>query len=378
MDLMAIPGSSGHEAAVASYITSKLRQAGAPAAAIRSDTAHKKSPIAGQVGNLVFRMPGSLRGGRRMLMAHMDTVPICVGSRPKRKGNVVQSADPRTGLGADNRAGVAVVLNTALEIFKRKLPHPPLVFFWPVQEEVGLQGARCARVRLLARPKLAFNFDGGTAEKLTVAATGGYRMQIDVQGVAAHAGGAPEQGVSAIAIASLAIARLVRDGWHGLVEKDGRTGTANVGVVRGGLATNVVTDHVELHAEARSHDAKFRGQIVSAIQQAFRDAAAEVRSASGKRGKVRFDGRTDYEAFKLADDDPSVLAAERAVRSVGLKPIRAVSNGGLDANWMTAHGIPTVSLGCGQQNIHTTSECLDIAAFERACQIALHLATDVE
>jgi tripeptide aminopeptidase len=309
-------------------------------------------------------------------MAHLDTVPICVGSQPKRKGNFVQSADARTGLGADDRAGVAVVLSAALAILKHKLPHPPLVFFWPVQEEVGLQGARCARVSLLGKPKLAFNFDGGAPDKLTVAATGGYRMRIDVEGLAAHAGGAPEQGVSAIAIASLAIARLVREGWHGLIEKSGRRGTSNVGVIHGGLATNVVTDHVELHAEARSHDSRFRAEIVAAIEHAFREAAAEVRSADGRAGKVTFAGRTDYEAFKLSDNDPSVLAAERAVRAAGLEPIRAVSNGGLDANWMTVHGIPTVTLGCGQVNIHTTSERLDVAQFEKACQIALHLATE--
>ena len=311
-------------------------------------------------------------------MAHMDTVPICVGSRPKRQSRMVRSADPRTGLGADDRAGVAVVLNAALEIVKHKLPHPPLTFLWCVQEEVGLQGARCLRTGLLGRPKLAFNFDGGDAAKLTVAATGGDRLKIDVEGLAAHAGGAPEQGISAIAIASLAIARLVREGWHGKIEKNGRSGTSNVGTIDGGAATNVVTDHVAIRAEARSHDPAFRKQIVAAIERAFREAAREVKSSDGKHGRVRIDKRTDYEAYRLADDEPCVLAAERAARAVGLESLRAVSNGGLDANWMFVHGIPTVSLGCGQRNIHTTSERLDLDEFENACQMALYLATESE
>ncbi len=237
---------------------------------------------------------------------------------------------------------------------------------------------RAAQLSLLGKPKLAFNFDGGAAGKLTIGATGGYRMEIDVTGLAAHAGGAPETGISAIAIASLAIAKLVREGWHGRIEKNGRQGTSNVGVIHGGAATNVVTDHVQLRAEARSHDPKFRRQIVRAIEQAFRKAAAEVRNTSGKCGQVRFKGENDYEAFKLDAGEPSVLAAERAVRRVGLEPVRAISNGGLDANWMTAHGIPTVSLGCGQMNIHTTSECLNLEAYEQACQIALLLATESE
>ncbi len=378
MELMAIPGKSGQEGAVAAYVTKKLREAGARPGDIRADNAHKKTPIAGQLGNLSFQLPGTLAGPRRLLMAHMDTVPICVGCKPRRAGNLVRSADPKTGLGADDRAGVAAVLGAAVEIMRRELPHPPLVFFWPIQEEVGLQGARCAQLGLLGRPKLAFNFDGGAPEKLTVAATGGYRLQIDVEGLAAHAGGAPEKGISAIAIASLAIAALQREGWHGAIEKNGRLGTSNVGYIHGGEATNVVTDHVELKAEARSHDPQFRKQIVRRIEQAFKDAARAVRSAEGKSGRVRFNGRIDYEAFQLPGDDPSVQAAAVAVRAVGLEPLHAVSNGGVDANWMTAHGIPTVTLGCGQLHIHTTGECLDVTAYQRACQIALHLATASE
>jgi tripeptide aminopeptidase len=378
MELMAIPGTSGREGAVAAYIIRKLRAAGAAASAIRTDNAHKKTPIAGEVGNLIFQLPGTIGGARRLLMAHMDTVPICVGAKPKRAGDVVRSADPKTGLGADDRSGVAAVLSAALEILRRKLPHPPLTFFWPIQEEVGLHGARHVQLGLLGKPKLAFNWDGGAAEKITVAATGGYRMKVDIDGLAAHAGSAPEQGISAIAIASLAIARLHRDGWHGSIEKDGRHGTSNVGYIHGGEATNVVTDHVELKAEARSHDRQFRREIVARIEQAFRDAAGDVRNVEGKCGRVHFDGREDYEAFKLADDEPSVLAAECAVRAVGLQSVRAVSNGGLDANWMTAQGIATVTLGCGQMQIHTTGEYLDIPAFGRACQIALLLATAAE
>ena len=374
MQLMAIPGVSGHEAAVSQFITDRLISAGADPDAIRTDNAHHKTPLKGEVGNLVFQMPGTHPGPRRLLMGHMDTVPICVGAQPVRKGQFVSSADPRTGLGADDRAGVAVVLSTALAVLRRGLPHPPLTFFWPIQEEVGLHGARHVQLSLLGRPKLAFNWDGGPAEKLSVGATGGYRLQIEIIGLASHAGGAPEKGVSAIAVAALAIADLVENGWHGDVRKGRNRGTSNVGVIRGGNATNVVTDLVEIKAEARSHDPKFRQRIVRAIELAFQRAAKKVRSVDGTRGKVNFKGRLDYESFKLADDEPAVLAAEAAIRAVGGEPLRAISNGGLDANWMTAHGIPTVTLGCGQMNIHTVSEQLDMAAFEQACRVALRLA----
>ncbi len=157
-------------------------------------------------------------------------------------------------MGGDDRAGAAVVLLTALDVLRGKSDHPPLTFLWTVQEEVGLHGARNARLASLGKPRLVFNFDGGSPEKLTIGATGGYRMEIRVNGIASHAGGAPEHGVSAIAIASLAIAELQREGWHGLIQKGGRTGTSNIGVIHGGDATNVVTSLVELRGEARSHD----------------------------------------------------------------------------------------------------------------------------
>lgn len=378
MELMAIPGASGDEWRVVEYITDKLRHAGVPASAISTDNAHTKSPLEGEVGNLICKLPGTLRGPRRLLMAHMDTVPLCLGSKPVRRGDYVVSADKQTGLGADDRAGATVVLNTALEIVSRGLPHPPLTFFWPIQEEVGLHGAQFARLSQLGNPKLAFNWDGGAAEKITVGATGAYRLRIEISGLASHAGVAPQNGVSAIGIAGLAIADLQRGGWHGEVRKGRRQGTSNIGYISGGGPTNVVTDRLELKAEARSHDPAFRREILDQIQKAFTRAAAEVKSALGAKGSVQFTSRLDYESFRLADDEPCVLAAQAAVRSVGAKPLLAVTNGGLDANWMSARGIATVTMGCGQQNPHTVAERLEVASFERACRIGLRLATASE
>ncbi len=354
-----------------------MRRAGASASAIRSDQAHRHTPLKGSVGNLVFKLPGTLRGPRRLLMAHMDTVPLCVGSKPVVKGNTVHSAG-KTGLGADDRAGCAVVLTAALEILRRKLPHPPLTFLWPVQEEVGLFGARHANLALMGGPKLAFNWDGGSAEKLTVGATGAYRIQITIEGRASHAGGAPEQGVSAITIAGLAIAELQRDGWLGDVRKGEQRGTSNIGVIQGGAATNVVTDLVELKAEARSHDPAFRLVIRQAIEKAFHSAALTVRNVVGVHGKATCESRQDYESFRLAEDDPSVAAASAAVRATGGQPFEFVSNGGLDANWLTARGIPTVTMGCGQLNPHTVTEQLNLDMFRQACRVALRLATATE
>jgi tripeptide aminopeptidase len=375
LELMAIAAKSGEEAVVADMIRAKLIAAGAAVDAIATDNANKRALIKGNTGNLILKLPGTAKGPRRMLSAHMDTVPICIGSQPKVDGDFVRSANPASGLGADDRAGAATILTAAVEILERKLPHPPLTFCWFIQEEVGLQGARFVQKSLLGKPAVCFNWDGGASEKITIGATGGYRMVIEVEGLAAHAGVCPEKGVSAIAIASLAIADLARDGWHGLIRRGKHQGTSNVGFIHGGEATNVVTDRVTLKAEARSHDPKFRGQIIKAIQRAFQNAAKEVKSSAGKRGSVRIEGRLDYEAFCLDPRHECVQLAEAAVKAVGREPMRTISNGGLDANWLNAHGIPTVTLGCGQMNVHTTSEMLDLAAYRDACRIALALAT---
>jgi tripeptide aminopeptidase len=375
MEMMAIPGRSGEEVAVMDFIRKKLIAAGVSKSQLSFDDAHRRTPLGGQVGNMILKLPGTTRAPRRMLAAHVDTVPICVGSRPKKKGTVIVSGNKETGLGADDRSGAAILLLTVLSILRAELPHPPLTFLWTIEEEVGLFGARYVRLAKLSKPKLTFNFDGGPARFVKIGATGGYRMSIDIRGIAAHAGNHPEEGVSAIAIASLAIADLVQNSWHGLVTKEGGTGTSNVGVIQGGDATNVVTDHVRIRAEARSHDPKFRQQIVKEIVEAFKRARASVRNIHGKRGSVQFQGRLDYESFRLSREEPCVVEAVRAIEAEGLEPELAVTNGGLDANWLSAHGLPTVTLGCGQRNIHTTQEELDIAEFQMARRIALRLAT---
>jgi tripeptide aminopeptidase len=375
LEMLPIPGLSGHEGEIIEFITKKLRDAGVPAGAIMTDDVNRRSPLRGDVGNLICKLPGSVRGPRRLLMAHVDTVPLCLGTQPVVQGGFVKSGNPATGLGADNRSGASAILNAVLEIMRHRLPHPPLTFFWPVQEEVGLYGARFVKPTALGQPKLCFNWDGNEPYRITVGATGAYRMTIEIDGLASHAGVAPEKGTSAIAIAALAIADLQSNGWHGLVEKGKHRGTSNVGLIAGGNATNVVTPHVTVRAEARSHDPKFRRQLVQIFRRAFTQAASRVRNHEGVRGKVDFDADLHYESFRLSEAEPSVVEARRAISALGMLPHLKVSNGGLDANWLSARGMPTVTLGAGQQEVHTVNERLDIAAFLQGCRVALAIAT---
>jgi tripeptide aminopeptidase len=378
MEMMAIRGKSGDEGQIAEFIKSRLLDAGLPASNIKFDTAHKKTPIDGQQGNLIVKLPGTVKGDRRLLMAHMDTVPLCQGSKPVRKGNLVRSSDPQTALGGDDRAGCAVLLYTLLRLLQQKTDHPPLTFLWTVQEEIGLHGARNVKLGLLGKPKLAFNWDGGAAERVTIGATGGYKLDVQVHGIASHAGNRPEAGVSAIAIASMAIADLQKNGWHGLVKKGNKLGTSNIGLIQGGEATNVVTDYVHLRGEARSHNATFRKKILTEMEKAFKNAAKQLTNDQCQRGKVELSSQLNYESFKLKPTEPCVRAAKAAVVQSGGTPNLYVVNGGLDANWMSAHGIPTVTMGCGQSNIHMVTEVLELKEYETALGIAFALATATE
>ena len=188
LELLKIPGISGQEKQVAEFIRKKLLDAGCSKNFISFDQAHKKTPLKGTCGNLIVKFPGTRRGPRRLLMAHMDTVPVCEGTKPVLRGDIVKSGNPETGLGADDRSGCGVVLSTALEILRKKIDHPPLTFFFAIQEEVGLWGARTVKANDLGKPKLAFNFDGGDVDKLTIGATGGERLDITIEGIPSHAG----------------------------------------------------------------------------------------------------------------------------------------------------------------------------------------------
>jgi tripeptide aminopeptidase len=376
LSLTEIPGGSGDESAVAAKIVDLLRQAGLSESHIQFDGAETRTRLSGNCGNLIVTLPGTGAGTRTMLSAHMDTVPVCLGAQPMIDGEVVRSS-VKTGLGADDRSGCAAILTAAIERLRRGDGNfPPAVIAFFVQEEVGLEGARHLDVSRCGQIDRAFNFDGGDVEKLTTGATGGERIEIVLRGTAAHAGVAPEKGASAIVMAARAIADLDARGWLGKVQQDGRLGTANVGIISGGEATNVITPEVRLKAEARSHDPEIRSQIVAEIRSAFEAAAAAVTTDRGQAGSLEFLSHVDYDSFALADDHPAIASAMDALRRIGKTPFSKVADGGLDANWLFRHGIEAVTMGCGQREIHTADEYLVIQDYLDACQVASWLVTE--
>jgi tripeptide aminopeptidase len=380
LKFLSVGGITGQERAIGKTVVRALMDVGISRRAIHFDDANQRIPLPTETGNLIVQLPGTHTGRRRLFSTHLDTVSLCAGAKPKQKNNRIVAAG-KTALGGDNRTGVACLVTLIATLIERNLPHPPLTFLFTVREESGLWGARCVDLADLGNPVEGYNVDGSSPAEITIGAVGAERWEAEIIGKAAHAGAHPERGISATAVASLAIADVVRGGWFGKISKDGKAGTSNVGSFGGedgtsaGEATNVVTDYVRVRGEARSHDMRFVRRIVTAYQDAFRASAAAVRDADGKYARIKFRSRRDYYPFRLPLEAPVVQNALTAARWAGIDATTRLTNGGLDANWLVRHGIPTITFGAGQRNVHTVEEYVDIRDFLTGCKLALALAT---
>lgn len=374
MDLLAIEGLSGREGKVAAAVREKLLAAGCEPSWIGHDDANERIPGDYEVGNLIVDLPGTRPGPRRLFMGHMDTVPLCRGAVPVHRNGRIE-AEGDTALGGDNRTSIGALVTMVETLLAQDTPRPPITVLMTVGEEVGLWGARTVELDRLGNPEMGFNIDSGAAHVVIIGATGADRWQVDVHGRSSHAGVHPEHGISAALIASRAVADVASQGYFGKIELPAGSGTSNIGRMAGGEASNQVTDHVFVSGESRSHDKAFLAQITAAYRDAFERAARSVTSSHGNCGRVDFRAETDYEAFEMSRDSPPVqLAAERVRAVLGVEAEYLVANGGLDANYLNAKGLPTVTLGAGQHNPHTVDEYVDVQEYLDGCRTIAAIA----
>jgi tripeptide aminopeptidase len=381
MRFLSVEGVTGQEANIAAAVSDALKKAGVPASAIRFDDANKRIPLPTETGNLIVDMPGTRPGPHLLFSTHLDTVPLCAGAKPRREGDRIVS-DGTTALGGDARTGVALLVVVAETLIKHKLPHPPITLLFTVREESGLHGARELNPADLGGPVMCINVDGQRASELIVGAVGQENWEVEIKGRASHAGVAPEKGISATLVGAIALAEARSAGWFGkIVKPDGR-GTSNVGIFGGkegkvaaGDATNVVTDYAYIRGEARSPEAAFATTIAEGYKEAFAKAKAAVVDHEGESAEVKFSHVASYPPFKLDEESPIVKRAAKALGMLGIEPAYLFSNGGLDANWLDKHGIPTITIGAGQAEIHTIKEYVNLAEYEKGCRLGLLMAT---
>lgn len=339
VELARIDSLSGQEQAVGERVMDALRALGAE---VERDG----------IGNVFGRLPG--RGEPLLLNAHMDTVGPVGNIQPVLSEGVIRS-DGRTILGADDKAGIAVILEAAQTALERGLPLPPLDILFTVQEEVGLCGAKAFDTSRL-RAKEGIGLDtGGPPGTVAVAAPTHDVLKAVIHGIAAHAGAEPEKGISAIVVAAEAITRMP------LGRIDEET-TANIGLINGGRALNIVPDLAEVRGEARSRDkAKLEAQVRRMVG-AFEEAAAH------HGARVEVEVNREYTGFRLTPDEPIIRLLARGAAEVGLEPSYIETGGGSDANIFNAAGVRIVNISCGMQQVHTTSEQIAVADMVRTAE----------
>jgi tripeptide aminopeptidase len=347
--LVEIPSPSGDERAVADFIMAYLRHAGL------EPTEDGSAPTTGAgSGNILVRVPGGGRGTPIVVAAHMDTVTVSGPIRAVVSGGVVRSAGD-TILGGDNKAACAVLLAVLADLAAAP---PPCGFeaIFSTSEEVGLRGAKALDLSALeARAGFVFDSTGPVGDVITRAPSQ-KMLTADFHGVAAHAGIAPEKGRSAIAAAAAAVAAMK------LGRIDDVT-TANIGLISGGSAVNVVPERCRVEGEARSHDA----ELLVAQTAAMVDA---VELAAGTAGiDVEVTVRDAFTGFSLPDDALPVRIACAALRELGIEPRIAASGGGSDVNVYNAGGLPSVNLSVGIEMVHTADEYLPIERLDDAYRL---------
>lgn len=380
MNFLNVEGVTGKEAKIAAAVSDALKKVGVPASAIRFDDANKRIPVPTETGNLIVDLPGTRPGPRLLFSTHLDTVPLCAGVKPRKEGDRIVS-DGTTALGGDDRTGCAVLVVVAETLLKHKLPHPDITLLFTVREESGLHGARELNPKDVGDVAMCINVDGQKPPQLIIGAVGQENWEVEITGKASHAGVAPEKGISATMVGAIGLVEARRAEWFGKVSRGDHFGTSNVGIFGGkngasaGDATNVVTDYVFIKGEARSPELKFAADIVDGYAAAFAKAQAEVTDDKGEQAKVEFRRAAAYPPFKLAEDAPVVRRATRALEALNIKPDYLFSNGGLDANWLDKHGIPTITIAAGQAEIHTIKEYVNLPEFAAGCKIAVLMAT---
>ncbi|MHB9032152.1 MAG: M20/M25/M40 family metallo-hydrolase [Anaerolineae bacterium] len=346
LNLVRISSPSGQEAPVAAYIGAYLGNLGVASSL-------------DQAGNVIARLDGS--GESLIFTAHMDTVVPCDRVTPVVKDGIIAS-DGTSVLGGDDKSGVAAILEAVQALLESKRPHRPLELIFTVREEVGLLGAKALDTSLL-KSRMAVGLDaGGEQGTVVVQAPSQDSMQVVVHGRAAHAGSSPEKGINAIRVAAEAIASMP------LGRIDDET-TANIGIIQGGSATNIVPDMVNIRGEARSrNNAKLEAQSAK-MRAAFEQAAA----ANGAAVDVNI--QREYSTYRMDDRTPVVQLVSRALRSLGIEPKLMPTGGGSDANILNAAGVAAVQVSTGMQNVHTLQEQIALADIAAAARVLLACAS---
>lgn len=357
-ELVQVDSETKHEAEICKVLKSKFTALGLEV--FEDDT----TAVTGHgAGNLICTLPATKDADTIYFTSHMDTVVPGNGVKPSIKDGYIVT-DGTTILGSDDKAGLSSMLEAIRVIQENNIPHGKIEFVITVGEESGLVGAKALdRSLITAKYGYALDSDGKVGE-IVVAAPTQAKVNAIIHGKTAHAGVAPEKGVSAITIAAKAIAKMP------LGRIDSET-TANIGRFEGGTQTNIVCDHVTILAEARSLVEEKMQEQVRKMKEAFETTAEEM------GGKAEVEVKVMYPGFKFSDGDHVVEVAKRAATRIGRTPSLHQSGGGSDANVIAGFQIPTVNLSVGYEDIHTTKEKIPVEELVKTAELVVSIIEEV-
>lgn len=341
--MVKIASPSKKEGKFAAYLAKQLKDLG-----LEVIIDSKAGSAAGSdTGNIIGRLSGNSKNSTPLLFAaHMDTVSPSEGIEPVIKNEIIYS-NGNTVLGSDDKSGIAAVVEVLRHIKEEEVVHGDIEVVFTVAEEIGLLGSKFLDYSLL-KSKIGFILDsGGEPGKIIKQAPAEDSIAAIIKGKAAHAGVNPEEGISAIQVVARAIDNMK------LLRIDEET-TANIGVITGGIATNIVCDKVSLEGEARSlNDDKLTRQTQHMVD-------CLKRACSQWGAQLELNVTRSYSAYTLSEDEQIIKIAKRAGSKLNL-PVKVISSGGgSDTNYFNSQGIKAVNLGTGMSKVHTTEEFIKI------------------
>ena len=358
-ELVQIESETKFEGKIAKVLKDKFTKLGLEV--FEDDSAAKSKH---EAGNIFAFLKGNTEGAETIMFnSHMDTVSPGVGIKPSVKDGWIVS-DGTTILGGDDKAGVASLIEAIRVLKEDKLPHGDIQFVITAGEESGLAGARAMDPKNL-KGKYGFSLDtGGKVGNFKNQAPARCAVTAKIYGKSAHAGVAPETGVSAIQIAAKAISKMP------LGRIDFET-TANIGFIEAKAPLNVVCDYALVGAEARSTDnTKLEAQI-KAMTEAYENTAKEM------GGKAEVSVEVFYKSFKITEDAPIVGIVKGAAAKIGRTCKMSPGGGGSDGNIFNGHGLPTVVLAVGYEDCHTKTEKLSVEELNKSAEMVLAIISEV-
>lgn len=354
VELVEISSPSWHEKNVMDYIIKRFKNLGAVC------TTHK----CGESHNLLITIPGDSDRKPILFSGHMDTVIPCEHVKAIVTASRITS-DGTTVLGSDDKSAIAIFIEAIEYIKEKKIPHGDIEILLTCAEELGLKGIKGFDLGLL-KSKLGFVFDSsGDIGRIIVKAPYHSNMKIKIKGKASHAGMAPEKGINAIRVLSEIITQLP----NGRIDDET---TLNVGIISGGMATNIVPEEALCDLEVRS----IQKQKMLTVEKNVRNTIKNICASYG--AKAFIERTLEYEGFVIKETDPVARLTSEAMSRIKLKPSFVAMGGGSDTNIINSSNIRAINLSCGMQKIHSTEEFIMIKDLINGTRLAISIIETVK